>query len=328
MAGTLVVHPGALGDVLLAIPALRAVRGAVRRTHPGHDVLIAAQSHIGALLEALGEVDGCVRFDALRLDVLFAEDPVVSPSRVLHDAERVVCWYGARDPAFVRRLRGIVPDAVVAPSVPEAGTVWEHLVATAGQLGVDAAGGERGALADGLAHPGRRVPVHVPPTLLERGRRALEQAGWDGETSLVVVHPGASGPRKRWPVDRFVDVLDPLPHGLAIVVHEGPTDRDAVRGVVRGLHRPVMRLDNPSLPVLAGVLVHAASYLGNDSGVSHLAAAVGVPSVVLFRSELMRWVPWAARVEIVPVREDEPGEAAAAGTALMRALAAPVCRRD
>ncbi len=58
---------------------------------------------------------------------------------------------------------------------------------------------------------------------------------------------------------------------------------------------PAIPLREPPLDALAGALACAALYLGNDSGVSHLAAAVGAPSVVLFTRALLGWRPWAPR---------------------------------
>jgi len=58
-----------------------------------------------------------------------------------------------------------------------------------------------------------------------------------------------------------------------------------------------MVLGEPDLPVLAGVLSVTTAYIGNDTGISHLAAALGVPSLVLFGVERIMWRPWAEHVE-------------------------------
>jgi ADP-heptose:LPS heptosyltransferase len=57
----------------------------------------------------------------------------------------------------------------------------------------------------------------------------------------------------------------------------------------------------PALSALAGVLRLASAYVGNDSGVSHLAAAVGVPAVIVFEATNLPWRPWAQEPEVVTV---------------------------
>ncbi|MGH7334307.1 MAG: glycosyltransferase family 9 protein, partial [Candidatus Rokuibacteriota bacterium] len=79
----------------------------------------------------------------------------------------------------------------------------------------------------------------------------------------------------------------------ALAVHEGPADAEAASALLAALGLKAIRLREPPLEALAGMLVTAALYLGNDSGVSHLAAAVGAPSVVLFTRTLLGWRPWA-----------------------------------
>jgi ADP-heptose:LPS heptosyltransferase len=270
----LAVHPGALGDVLLAVPALRALRA-------GWGALtLAAQRHLAELVVALGEADAACEFDSLRLDALFAGDGRAA----LPDADRVICWFGARDAAFAQRLRAQAPGAVVAPSV-STGLVWEHLLATCG-----APGGEW------------RAAARVTPALVAAGRAALAEAGWDGRCRVLVVQAGAGGAAKRWPADGFAAVLAGVAArgDVAIVLHEGPADAQAVDAL--GARLPsALRLRGPALPVLAGVLAQAALYLGNDSGVSHLAATVGAPSVVLFAAANLSWRPWAGEPEVMTV---------------------------
>lgn len=275
--GALAIHPGALGDVLLAVPALRALRGSV----PG-PLALAAQPRIAALLAALGVVDEGLRFEALGLDALFTDDGPPTPR--VAAASRVVCWFGARDPEFVRRLRVTAPGAVVAPSVGAEGPVWEHLLRTTG-----------------VSHGDWRAPVEVSGALRAAGRAALGAAGWDGAARVLVVHPGAGGVAKRWPVDALARAVDALAarHALTVVAHEGPADGQAVDALRSRLRDAPLVLRDPELPVLAGVLEAAALFLGSDSGVSHLAAAVGAPTVVLFAEANLAWRPWSASASVV-----------------------------
>ena len=275
-AGALAIHPGALGDVLLAIPALRALRDA------GGRVTLAAQRRIAALLLALGEIDEACDFEALRLETLFTADTGAR----LPAADRIVCWFGARDPQFVRRLSATRPRVVVAPSVAPGRDVWKHLLATLG---------------DGIAHA-RRETVRVGDDIVSEARAALRGAGAEASRPLVVVHPGAGSSAKRWPAAAFADVVAPAAarRELQIAIHEGPADAEAA-AQLRRLVPAAIVLREPTLPALAGVLTQGAAYIGNDSGVSHLAAAVGAPAVVLFTAANLAWRPWAPTARVVTV---------------------------
>jgi hypothetical protein len=278
----LAIHPGALGDVVLAVPALRALR------RGGAVLTLAAQPRIGALLVALGAVDHCVDFDTLGLDSLFGDAPL-SPeaplARHLSAAARVVCWFGARDDAFVRRLRTLAPEAAVAPPHTPSHVVWQHLLGTVG----------------GTAEC---APIAVSPAILSAGRDALRAIGWDGVSRVLIVHPGAGGAAKRWPADAFVSALDGV--NATIVVNQGPADGDAVEAFVARARHRTLRLIEPPLPTLAGALASASLYVGNDSGVSHVAAAVGTRSVVLFARPSLPWVPWSDTARCVVVTMAEP----------------------
>jgi ADP-heptose:LPS heptosyltransferase len=102
---------------------------------------------------------------------------------------------------------------------------------------------------------------------------------------------------KRWPAEGFAAILERLRSEriLALAIHRGPADAAAVAALRARFTGPTLILDEPSLPCLAGILACATAYLGNDSGVSHLAAALGTPGVVLFTRDALAWHPWASR---------------------------------
>jgi hypothetical protein len=294
-APALAIHPGALGDVLLAVPALRALRAAAGR------VVLAAQPRIGALLAALDVVDGHAAFDGLGLDALFGDDAARSPR--LPPASRLVCWFGARDAGFVRRLTALVPGATVAPPADAERCVWEHLLDTVG------------------AGPGPWcAPVEIPAPVRALGLETMVAAGADGPPPWLVVQPGAGSAAKCWPAEGFARAIVTLAAGTRtnVLVHQGPADAAAAAALRRRLGAGVVWLVEPELPALAGVLAHARAYLGNDSGVSHLAAALGVPGLILFDARHLAWRPWWAGADARPVTltEASPGEVAAVVAAL------------
>jgi heptosyltransferase III len=263
---------------VLAVPALRALRA----TRPDAPLEIAAQPRLAALLVALGLADRGRSVDGLGLEELFTGGPI-ERARSLAHAGRVVCWFGAGDPGFVRCLTALVPDAIVAaPGARGEGPVWQQLVATVA--------GEAGA---GVA------PIDVAPALRREGLRLLPKGYRTGAGPLVIIHPGAGSVAKQWPAEGFARTVQAL--GVTPVVHEGPADAAAVGALLHRLGGDVHVLRDPPLPALAGALAEAALYVGNDSGVSHLAAAVGAPSVVLFRAENLAWRPWSARARVLVV---------------------------
>jgi ADP-heptose:LPS heptosyltransferase len=72
---------------------------------------------------------------------------------------------------------------------------------------------------------------------------------------------------------------------------------------------PSLRLVEPDLPVLAAVLAGAAAYLGGDTGVSHLAAAVGSPAVLVVPSVTReRWAPWSPTVTVFSMSGSDADE--------------------
>ncbi|MGH6689621.1 MAG: glycosyltransferase family 9 protein [Gammaproteobacteria bacterium] len=293
MRRTVVLHPGALGDVLLSIPALRMLR------RDEGEVVLAAQPRIGRLLESLGAVDRHVAFDTLGLDALFGEDAPPPPLHQLFAGARIVSWFGSGDAGFKRRLRALAPDTLVASSTPPAGaTAWEHLFASVG--------------ARSTADDRDLDAIPVSPAIVDDGRRVLAAAGWDGVRPLLMLHPGAGGPTKRWPVEGFAEVAEALRDAFAVglLVHEGPADHEPVTALRGRLRVPSLHLVDPPLEALAGAMRHARLWIGNDSGVTHLGAAVGTPALALFTAVNLAWRPWPRGASVHVVSMDAPSRTA------------------
>jgi ADP-heptose:LPS heptosyltransferase len=287
-----VLHPGALGDVLQAVPALRAL-GRLGR------VALAGQPRLAALLRDTGVVAEALAFDTLGLETLFTPD-LPAPA-VLESFAAVVSWFGSGEAIFTRRLRAAVERTVIASPTGRDGDAvpaWRYLAATVAAV---SASSEAVDLA----------PLALPEPWRVQAREALVTVGVQAGQDVLVVHPGAGGAWKRWPPERFADALTRLPRaGTRLVIHQGPADRDAVDQLDRLIGPGAARLVEPELPVLAAVLADARAYLGSDSGVSQLAAAAGAPGIVLYpEGTRERWEPWSPST-LATTMSDDPGQPA------------------
>jgi ADP-heptose:LPS heptosyltransferase len=110
----------------------------------------------------------------------------------------------------------------------------------------------------------------------------------------TIIHPGSGAPEKNWPLERFVELTHRLTaQGHLVVWIRGPAET----GIATDLPG-IPCVDRPPLDVLATTLAQARLFIGNDSGVSHLAAAVGAPTLALFGPTNPRvWTPDGHYVE-------------------------------
>jgi heptosyltransferase-2 len=152
----------------------------------------------------------------------------------------------------------------------------------------------------GELHDGPLPVLRLPAVALER---AAGLAAGRGTAGYAVLGPGAIyGPAKRWPVERFAAVGRRLAaRGLSVLACGGAAERDACEAVAAAVGPAARSLAGQTdLLALAGLCAGAAVAVCNDSGLAHLAAAVGAPTVVVFGSTSSAWTaPLGRRVRVV-----------------------------
>lgn len=116
----------------------------------------------------------------------------------------------------------------------------------------------------------------------------------------VAVHPGSGGSRKCWPVSSFAAVIRLLRRlDRRVLLLGGPADHERIEILQQEQSTPTMLLDAPLLEV-ARHLCQCGCYLGNDSGITHLAALLGVPTIAMFRaSDPAVWHPVGPSVMVL-----------------------------
>jgi len=122
----------------------------------------------------------------------------------------------------------------------------------------------------------------------------------DGQ--FAVIHPAAAFATKQWAAEKFGRVAEELMgHGLRSIAITTPSEKSIIDEMNRMTANAVEAFTEVSLPEITALLSRARLFVGNDSGIAHIAAAVQAPSVVIFgSSNTAHWRPWARRpAEIV-----------------------------
>jgi ADP-heptose:LPS heptosyltransferase len=134
-------------------------------------------------------------------------------------------------------------------------------------------------------------PVENPPSTLPAG-------------PILAVAPGSRAPARRWFPERFAAVIDAAPQ-KSVVILGAPEDAPWAEAVAAKTKRPVVNLcGKTTLPQLAGILKKCAALLANESGLMHVAWAVGTPTVVVAGpSEPRSTSPYGAAVKVLQHRE-------------------------
>jgi hypothetical protein len=289
-----VIFPGALGDLLLALPALRALRA----RHADAQLTAVVSEPLRALTTVAGIADATVALEAADSAALFGEQ---LPAW-LADRPTVYSWLGATDPSVRKRVVAAARSASFFRV--ERGPATDH-----------AAKAYARAVGAPLAGLGTRARLAPPPSA--PADELFRRLG----APVLAVHAGAGARSKRWDAAGFVQVAHWWRgEGGTVVSLAGPAELEEPPLV----GAPDVR-DWP-LSDVAAVLARAALYIGNDSGVSHLAGAVGTPGVVLFGpTDPRRWRPIAGRLVALRARASAPDGIALGVLPAVRVIAA--CRR-
>ena len=115
-----------------------------------------------------------------------------------------------------------------------------------------------------------------------------------GRKHAVAFHPGAGKVPNRWPAERFADVANLLADRVQarVFVTRGPMDEEPVAGMLNQLQELPVVVQNKPIRVIAAILAHMDLVVSNDTGIMHVAAAVGVPVISLFGpTDPHQWAP-------------------------------------
>jgi hypothetical protein len=296
--GTFIHHDGALGDVLISLPGLKMLRGYAGPLH------LAARKDVVGLLMELGWVEDIYDPGSALLSSFYREEAEGSVKKFLNKFSRVAVFTARPESVPAAAMKRMRPDADIVLTIPPAGEAVSvsdfrlRQVAEVLGIGTDVT---QGGCDDGILRP----PLEVPEAERRRALRFLGTAGRAGERPVVVLQPGSGGRRKCWPLERYLQLAQQLisRQDAVICFVTGPAEddqRSRIDDFVDISRGNAVHIRNEGLLFVASLMSSAGVYVGNDSGITHLAGLAGCPTIAIFGpTDPLLWKPQGRMVRIV-----------------------------
>ncbi|HEY6244265.1 MAG TPA: glycosyltransferase family 9 protein [Pyrinomonadaceae bacterium] len=297
----LLVRLRSIGDTVLATSAVNALR----RFLPDAQIDILVEDWVAPVL---AEHPGLSRVIRLERNSLAARARIAREIRV-SGYEVVYNLHGGTTATFLTRASGARHRVGYGSyqyaklhnhQAPSASFLWgqeethsvEQQLALLGWTGVPVTDRPATQLA---------IPESAAFVIEER----LRDAKLEGKR-LALIHPAAAFATKQWAPENFARVIEHLERaGFSSVAIVGPGQDKVLDELQNNCSAPITTF-NLSLPEVSALASRAKLFVGNDSGIAHMAAAVGTPSVVIFgSSNIAHWRPWS-RAESEVVFEEMP----------------------
>jgi len=281
-----ILQPGAIGDCILTLPLAQFMKRSLRLG--GVDIL-GHTEYLG-ILPGRTCVDGVRSIDSADLHRLFTEaktfdladgDPLIN---FFAEYAWIVTFLGEPDSNFEQNLIYTANCShsaeVITLSMKPPESFGQHVTDFYSQQFIAQSGL---SLEYGSAHP---VKILIKTTKADnvRGKEMLNEIDVDLSKKLVVIHPGSGGRNKCWHLDNFLAVAMALrSKGMEVVFLLGPAEMDRFNNAsIRDIKSTARCLMDLSLTQVLGILSCADGFVGNDSGITHLASAMGVRTLAVF----------------------------------------------
>lgn len=298
----LVIRLRSIGDTVLTTPALFALR----RFLPDARIDILLEDWVAPLLEGSPLVDRVISIPR------HGNSARARVARELHRLQYDVVYnlHGGTTATFLARASGATHRVgyshyqyarlhnYVAPSPTQ---IWsrptlhsvEQQLALIGWTGVPV-----------TDRPATQLTVNKDAAQTISARLAAHGIS---EAALALIHPAAALETKRWPGENFARIVEEVAaRGLTPVVIVSPNEKEVLESLTRQTSQRIIGFKDLSIPEVTALAARARLFVGNDSGIAHIAAAVNTSCVVIFgSSNVAHWRPWTTNRNEV-VREELP----------------------
>ncbi len=281
-----ILQPGALGDCILTLPLVKILKEGLNL---GGVDIIGHTEYIG-IFPGRTCADGVRSIDSTELHRMFIEpakfdladwDPLINTFAAY---SWIVTFLGEPGSDFEQNLIFTANCSHSAEIVTLSMKPSEDGKVHIAESYVQQLAGQSGLPPEQAKVPMDKVLIRVTEADRDTGVELLDQVEIDLSKKLVVIHPGSGGQRKCWHLENFIGVAQGLrTAGFEVLFLLGPAEMERLRPAEEAkLYGTARCVGHLSLAQVVGLLSCADAFIGNDSGVSHLAAGVGLRTYALF----------------------------------------------
>lgn len=284
----LIVHAGGIGDLLLALPAMRLF---CQNLSPYELELLGYPERL-ALISGDLKAKALHSINSAAMAYLFSSaDEIPANLKAFFSSFSTVLIFGHSLAHGLKKglQKCGVEEIFFAHTFPKINArihIRDQLMEDLESFGI------KGTI--------EKSPLQLPEEADRFAHQFWAEQNIYSHQKVLAIHPGSGNPAKNWSPKNFAEVGDHFAGLAKILLISGPAP-DGVQKVLRGLKKtkPIMAHNFP-LVKLAGLLKNCVAYLGNDSGITHLAASLGVPTLSIFGpTDPLVWGPQGEKAQIL-----------------------------
>lgn len=281
-----IYHDGAIGDVLLSLPAISLIR-------KDNFLHLAAGQYIGELLLKAYFVDETTRLGSSFYLNLFSDRLDDKLKKFFGQFNKAFVFSTKVPTAVASNISKVIPEIIEIKTIPDENIKYNVSEYRLKQL----ADKNKIFITENIfTYQYASRFLQIPSANIKQAKEFLHYNRYDSTKPLIAIHPGSGGKQKCWPLDSYFELIDILLSQNAFVqIFSGYTESDMVKERINNFvekRRNLIHISNNELIMVASFLSLSNIYIGNDSGISHLAAMLCEKVIVIFGpTDHLLWKP-------------------------------------
>jgi heptosyltransferase-3 len=285
---TLIFHDGALGDVLLSLPCIKKIREESVFVHG------VGRFDVYSFLKEMKYVDRVSSSDSVMFTSLYNDNIDEKTGRFLSEFDQSFVFTVKDISRITENIGKIILSTNKIITVPPDGVRMHVSEFRFKQI----SGKEK--IKDHLPM------LKVPYMYKKKAKELLDSSGYPhGRRLLFALHPGSGSIKKNWPLEKYFDLVKKIKdkYNPFFIFFSGPAEDNQIKDTINSFllgKDGMIHISDHELTLVSALLQICDVYIGNDSGITHLASSLGCNTIAIFRvTDPFLWGPVNNKVKVI-----------------------------